>query len=190
MHVTQHATVLWSQILLHTKGSLLRVCQNEDCHQVNNVPLRVSSIAITLTAKVVISHSSRCFISANSSALTLGFSKGWDIYHDLDCVLRVNVCVLSNIWFHGPFRCLSQAACGFMWTFWDLRKIWRGLPHWSGSMTDVKSKPDNYLHVKLACQKQRVAEFRCGMVDVVSSKQVWHVGVGGSFLVMTLRVYT
>lgn len=119
LHVTQHVTVLWSQILLYTKGSLLgvHVCQNEGCHQVNDVPLQVLSTVITLTAKVFITHTQRCFSSANSSALTLGFSNGWGMCHDMGSLVWGNVHVSSNIWFHGRFRCLGRAACGCLWTF-------------------------------------------------------------------------
>lgn len=117
--VTQHVTLLRSQILLCTKGSLLGVhdCQTEACHQVNGVPLQALSIVITLTAKVFITHTQRCFGAARSSALTPGFSHVWGMCHDMGSLVWGNVLVSSNIWFHGRFRCLGWAACGCLWTF-------------------------------------------------------------------------
>lgn len=116
-HVTQHVAL--PQILLCTKGSLLgvHVCQNEACHQVNGVPLQALSIVITLTAKVFITHTQRCFRAARSAALTPGFSDVWGMCHDMGSLVWGNVLVSSNIWFHVRFRCLGWAACGCLWTF-------------------------------------------------------------------------
>lgn len=114
IHVTQHVTGLWLQILLCTKGSVLgvRVCQKWRLSSSQWCTIAGLSIVITLTAKVFITQTLRCFSSANSSILTLGFSNSWGICHDMGFLVRGNVHVSSNIWFHGSLRCLGWVSCG------------------------------------------------------------------------------
>lgn len=130
IHVTQHALALWPQILLHTKGSLRRVCQNEVCHQVNNALLQVLSIAITLAARVLISHSLRFFISADSPGLPPGFSKCTS--NTTRTVFFGEMCpshLTSGCTVH-PEASARRPEVFPLWMFWDLKAIWRGLPHW------------------------------------------------------------
>ncbi len=60
-----------------------------------------------------------CFSSAyaNSLALMLGFSNGWDIFHDMGFLAWGNFHISSNIWFYGGFRCLGWVGRGCSRTF-------------------------------------------------------------------------
>lgn len=94
---------------------------------------------------------------ANSLMLMLGFSNGWGICHDMGFLAWGNVHGSSNIWFQMP-------RPGWSRLFTDILRPLRASERFATSarsMTEAESNPDNYLHVKLACQDKYICLWMC-----------------------------